>query len=98
MSALGDVGILARHKLGVIEFGPGSQAAGRGRESMRQTIKSNDPDIVGSFPALRRAALAARRLAKRTGTPLYVLEGGKIVNINPVRRRRANGRNHGKSG
>ncbi len=39
-----------------------------------------------------------RLLAKRTCTPLYVLQGGKVVNINPVRCKRANGRNHGKSG
>jgi hypothetical protein len=65
---------------------------------MRKTMESKDPDIIGSLPALRRAAQAARRLAKRTGTPLYVLQGGKIVNINPVRRKRANGSNHGKSG
>ena len=51
--------------------------------------KSKDPDIAGALPALRRAARAARRLAESTGTPLYVFEGGKVVNINPVRRKRA---------
>ena len=63
---------------------------------MKRAIESNDPDIVASLPALRRAAQAARRLAKRTGTPLYVLQGGKVVNINPARRKRANGRNRSK--
>ena len=53
---------------------------------MRKTMVSKDPDIIGSFPALRRAAKAARRLAERTGTPLYVFEDGKVVNINPMRR------------
>jgi hypothetical protein len=42
---------------------------------------STDPDILGSLPALRRAALAARRLAKATGTPLYVMKNGRIVNL-----------------
>jgi hypothetical protein len=51
---------------------------------MRKTITSSDPDIVGSLPALRRAAKAAHKLAKQTGTPLYVLKGGRVVNINPV--------------
>lgn len=47
-----------------------------------------DPDILGSFPALRRAARAARKLAEETGTPFYVMKGGKVVNLNPVRRKR----------
>jgi len=65
---------------------------------MKKTIESRDPVVIGSLPALRRAAQAARRLAKRTGTPLYVFQGGKVVNINPVRRKGANGSSHGKSG
>jgi len=65
---------------------------------MKKTPESKDPVVIGSLPALRRAAQAARRLAKRTGTPLYVLQSGKVVNINPVRRKLANGRKHGKSG
>jgi hypothetical protein len=51
---------------------------------MRKAITSSDPDIIASFPALRRAARAAHALAKRTGTPLYVLKNGRVVNINPV--------------
>ncbi|MBI5724795.1 MAG: hypothetical protein HZA50_12605 [Planctomycetes bacterium] len=64
---------------------------------MKKSIGSNDPDIIASLPALRRAAKAARRLAIRTGTPLYILRDGKVVDINPVRRKQAVGRNHGKS-
>ena len=63
---------------------------------MNQKIKSTDPDIIGSFPALRRAAKAARALAIRTGTPFYVWKDGKIVNLNPVRRKRARGKGRGK--
>ena len=59
---------------------------------MKNTKTSSDPDIVASLPALRRAAQAARRLAKRTGTALYVLQGGRVVDINPIERRRAPGR------
>ena len=57
---------------------------------MRTKPKMNttDPDILGSFPALRRAARAARRLAEQTGTPFYVLKGGRIVNLNPAGRKR----------
>jgi hypothetical protein len=65
---------------------------------MRKTIKSSDPDIMASLPALRRAAQAARKLAKRTGTPMYVLQGGRVVNINPVGPKQANERSRGKGG
>ena len=54
-----------------------------------KNIESIDQDIVGSLPALRRAAQAAHKLAKQTGTPLYVLQKGQVVNINPVGRKRA---------
>ena len=40
------------------------------------------------FPALKRAARAARKLAVETGTPFYVMEKGKIVNLNPAGKRR----------
>jgi hypothetical protein len=56
---------------------------------MKQSIESTDPDILGSLPALRRAAKAAHKLAKQTGTPLYVLKKGRVVDINPVGRKRA---------
>lgn len=55
-------------------------------------IESTDPDILGSLPALRRAAKAARKLAKETGTPLYVWEKGRVVNLNPIGRKRATAR------
>jgi hypothetical protein len=40
---------------------------------------------------MRRAARAARKLAIETGTPLYVWQDGRIVNLNP-RARLKNGR------
>lgn len=54
---------------------------------MKSVITSSDPDIRGSLPALRRAARRARRLAEATGTPFYVWQDGRIVNLNPKRRR-----------
>jgi hypothetical protein len=38
-----------------------------------------DPDIRGSWPAMLRAAREARKLAIRTGTPLYVWRDGRVV-------------------
>ena len=65
---------------------------------MNKKTQSNDRDIIGALPALRRAARVARELAIRTGTPLYVMRDGKIVNLNPVRRKRARKDARGKGG
>ncbi|MEW6365001.1 MAG: hypothetical protein AB1714_10220 [Acidobacteriota bacterium] len=42
---------------------------------------STDPDIIASFKALRRAARKARELGLRTGTPVWVMIRGRIVDI-----------------
>jgi hypothetical protein len=55
---------------------------------MKTKFISNDPDTQGSFAALRRAAKRARKLAEETGTPFYVWKDGKVVNLNPVPRKR----------
>ena len=58
---------------------------------MRPKIMSSDPDILGTWPAMLRAARRARQLAFATGTPLYVWKDGKVVNLNPkgtLRRRK----------
>jgi len=44
--------------------------------------RPTDPDIIGSEKALRRAAKRALELGKQTGTPVYVIENGKIVDLN----------------
>jgi hypothetical protein len=46
---------------------------------MTKRRRVKDPDIRGVGPVLRRAAKAARRIAKATNTPLVVWENGKIV-------------------
>lgn len=38
-----------------------------------------DADIRALGPALRRAARAARQIAKQTNTPLVVWENGRVV-------------------
>lgn len=49
---------------------------------MTRSIKpSKDPDIIASAKALRRAAKRALELGRQTGTPVYVLKQGKIVDI-----------------
>lgn len=51
---------------------------------MTPRMKTRDPDIRGSLPAMKRAARRARALAKATGTPLYTLKNGRVVNLNPT--------------
>jgi len=48
----------------------------------QKKMQSTDPDIRASLPALRRAAQAARKLAKATGTPVYVMKKGRVVDLN----------------
>jgi hypothetical protein len=41
-----------------------------------------DADVNQAGRALERAAARARQLAEQTGTPLYVLKAGRIVDLN----------------
>ena len=43
--------------------------------------KLRDPDLLQAGAALLRASLKAQELAHKTGTPCYVWQDGKIVNI-----------------
>ena len=60
----------------------------RKRSRKKKIVIINDPDIRASFAALKRAARRARELAIATGTPLYVVKNGKVVNLNAGARRR----------
>ncbi len=44
-------------------------------------MQSKDPDIAGIDAALRRAAKRALQIGLETGTPVYVLIDGKIVDL-----------------
>ena len=48
-----------------------------------------DPDIRGSWPAMVRAAKRARKEAIAAGTPFYVVQDGRLVNLNPRKRKKA---------
>ncbi len=52
----------------------------------RQNAGSKDPDILASAKALRRAARRARKLGMQTGTPVYVLQGGRIIDLTKNKR------------
>ena len=54
---------------------------------MRKNGKLTDKDLLGSLPALKRAARSALATALKTGTPCYILKHGKIVDIAAVRPR-----------
>ena len=49
---------------------------------------SRDPDIIASEAALRRAAKRALQIGLETGTPVYVLIDGKIVDLTKRHRRK----------
>lgn len=42
---------------------------------------SKDPDILASFKALRRAARKVHQEGLRTGTPVWVMVNGKILDL-----------------
>jgi hypothetical protein len=54
----------------------------------KELTGSNDPDIIGSQAALRRAAKWALEIGLETGTPVYVLIKGRIVDLTKQPRRR----------
>jgi hypothetical protein len=59
---------------------------------IRNDQRSRDPDILAAEGALRRAARRARELGRRTGTPVYVLKHGRIVDLTKERNRRSQSR------
>jgi len=54
----------------------------------RREPGSKDPDILASAKALRRAARRALELGLQTGTPVYVLRRGRIVDLTKEKRSR----------
>lgn len=58
---------------------------------MKSAVDKSHRLLRETLPAMRRAAGRAWRLAVETGTPFYVYQDGKVVNLNPkgrLRRRR----------
>ena len=54
----------------------------------KRLLGSKDPDIIGSYAALRRAAKRALQIGLETGTPVYVLIDGEIVDLTKRYRQR----------
>ena len=54
---------------------------------MKTNGKPKDKDLLGSLAALKRAARSALKTARDTGTPCYILQHGKIVDIAAARQR-----------
>ncbi len=55
----------------------------------RKPMGPFDQDIAGSDAALRRAAKRALQIGLQTGTPVYVLIDGRIVDLTKRHRRHA---------
>lgn len=56
---------------------------------MKKENLPNDPDLLGSVQAMKRSAVSALKLARKTHTPCYVVKDGKIVNV--AERRKSSG-------
>lgn len=52
---------------------------------MSRRISSDSPEIKQTLRALRRAARQALELGIKTGTPVYVIKNGKIVDLTKER-------------
>ena len=48
---------------------------------IRKDHQSKDPYILAAGAAMRRAARRAREIGRKTGTPVYVLRNGRIVDL-----------------
>jgi len=48
---------------------------------MKRTVKSTSEETQDILRALRRAARKALELGIQTGTPVYVMKNGKIVDL-----------------
>ena len=49
---------------------------------MKTKATAADADISKAWHAMERAAARARQLAEQTGTPLYILKDGRVVDLN----------------
>jgi len=59
-----------------------ARAFGTSPEMMKQKKSTNDKgQLIGVEAALKRAALRAREIAAKTGTPLVIYKNGKIVKL-----------------
>ncbi|MBL7140719.1 MAG: hypothetical protein ISS74_07400 [Planctomycetes bacterium] len=54
----------------------------------RKAIGSKDPDILASEAALRRAAKRALREGLETGTPVWAIKKGRMVDLTRGKRRK----------
>jgi hypothetical protein len=48
---------------------------------VKKQTRSTDPDIIASEKALCRAARRALQIGLETGTPVWVIKRGKIVDL-----------------
>jgi hypothetical protein len=57
---------------------------------MTEITGTTDPDILGVLPALKRAARRALKEGLETGTPVWVIKDGKMVDLTRERPKRRN--------
>jgi len=57
---------------------------------MTEMVGTRDPDLLGVLPALKRAAKRALREGLETGTPVWVIKDGKMVDLTREHPKRRN--------
>lgn len=53
--------------------------------SKRSIEEACDPDLRGSLPAIRRAALRAREIARKSGTAVVIWRNNRLEYLKPER-------------
>lgn len=61
----------------------------------KSKVDLSDPDIKAVLSGMKRAAQKARKLSEATGTPFYVWQDGKIVDLNPQPKRKTTPKKRG---
>jgi len=60
----------------------------------QEADRPTDPDFIGADAALRRAARRALQAALQLGTPCWVMEGGKLIDLAARHRAEQSGAEH----
>jgi hypothetical protein len=55
----------------------------------QEAMQSKNPDIIASIKALRRAARRALEIGLATGTPVWVIKNGKMVDLTKEKSKKA---------
>ncbi len=64
------------------------------KETQKNQPETRDPDLANAEVALRRAAIKAREIARKTGTSVVYSINGKIIKESPSEESHSEGNTH----